>query len=272
MTFSTNDQLNWGVTSAALTATLDDGQQVEVFGKVAQVRDDNGAILGITSQTYEIYQNNDLRNLITPMVDEGLLEITNIGYLGKGEKVFIQAQMAEEYQIVGEAHQARITLLNAHDGSAALAAGVTDHRVICSNTFAMAMSDLDKRLRHTSDIHTRALEITQVINFVNENMKRFSDAAEKLSSHRVVGSELDDLIATVYKKPVENVRAANSIRKFYREGAGNEGKTLWDALNAVTQYTTHNASKDEGKRFASVNFGANAARNLRAMNAALALA
>ncbi len=271
MTFSTNDQLNWGVSSAALTATLDDGQQIPVFDKVAQVRDDNGAVLGITSPSYEIYQNNDLKNLITPMVDEGLLEITNIGYLGKGEKVFIQAQMAQEYKIVGEAHRARITLLNAHDGSAALAAGVTDHRVICSNTFAMAMTDLDKRLRHTADIHTHALEITQTIDYVNENMMRFRDASETLAHTNCDDAMLDTLIAATYKKPVENVRAANSIRRFFREGAGNEGVSLWDGLNAITQYTTHSAMKDDGKRFASVNFGANALRNRTAMNAALAL-
>ena len=228
-------------------------------------------MVGITSPSYEIFQNNDLKNLISPMVDEGLLEITNIGFLGKGEKVFIQAEMAQEFQIVGESHKARITLLNAHDGSAALAAGVTDHRVICSNTFAMAMSDLDKRLRHTSDIHTRALEITQVIDFVNENMKRFSDAAESLATTKCDDELLDVLISATYNKPVENVRAASNIRKFFREGAGNVGISLWDGLNAVTQYTTHTALKDEGKRFASVNFGSNAVRNRRAMNSALAL-
>ena len=270
MTFSTRDSLNWNVISRDLHVKVD-GLDYNVPGKIAQLRDDTNEVIGITSPTYQVFQNSDLLNLIDPLIDEGLLEITNMGYLGKGGKVFVQAQMAEEYRIVGESHKARITLLNSHDGSAALASGITDHRVICSNTFAMAMTDMDKRIRHNSSIFEKALDITEVCEYVNSEMKRFNDAAETLKSSRVVGSMLDDLIAATYNKPVENVRAANSIKRFFRQGAGNEGETLWDALNAITQYTTHHASSDPGKRFASVNFGGNALRNRRAMNAALTL-
>ena len=270
--FATQNQLDWAVASAALTATLDTGSQVEVPGKVAQVRSDNGAVIGITSPSYEVFQNSDLKGLIQPLVEEGLLEINNIGYLGKGNKVFIQAQMSQEFTVAGEAHKGNLTLLNSHDGTSTLAAGVTDTRVICSNTFASALSNFDTRIRHNSEMHVKALEITETINFVNEGMKKFSEQAEILASTRCNTETLDSLLSYAFKKDdVKTLRPRNKIVSFFRSGIGNEGKTLWDGLNGLTEWVSHDSSKDAGKRFATANFGKGAEVSRRFVKAALAL-
>ena len=268
--FATKDQLDWNVISRDLHVRVD-GLQYNVPGKKAQLRDDTNQVLGITSNSYQIFQNSDLKDFVQPLVGEGLLEIVNIGYLGVGSKVFIQAQMTEGYNIAGEDHKGMITLMNSHDGSAALVAGVTDTRVICGNTFAMAMGDMTTRLRHTMRIHDDAKRITEVIDFVNTNMARYAEHAEQLSLASATEVELEMVVKAAYQKPVENVRAYNNIRRLFYSGKGNEGKSLYDTVNAVTEYTSHAAVKDDGKRFASVNFGRNAVVNRRAMNAALAL-
>ena len=270
--FATQDQLEWSVESAALTATLDTGVQVEVPGKVAQVRSDNGSVIGITSPSYEVFQNSDLKGLVLPLVEEGLLEVTNIGYLGKGNKVFLQAQMTTDYQVVGEEHKGSLTLLNSHDGSSTLAAGVTDTRIVCSNTFASALSGFDARIRHNSEMHVKALEITETINFVNEGMRKFSEAAEVLSTTKCDEDTLDSLLAYAFKKDdVKTLRSRNKIVEFYRSGVGNEGKTLWDAVNGLTEWVTHESSKDVNKRFASANFGKGSEVSRRFVNSALSL-
>ena len=268
--FSTTDQLDWNVISRDLHVTVD-GLQYNVPGKVAQLRDDTNEVIGITSPQYQVFQNSALRDFVQPLVSEGLLDITNIGYLGKGNKVFIQATMTGDYNIAGDDYKGMITLLNSHDGSSALCAGVTTERIICTNTFATALGDMSTRLRHTMSIHDEAARITEIVDFVNTGMQRYQEHAEALSRTRCEATTLDDIIAAAYKKPVETVRGANNIRRLFRSGAGNEGRTLYDALNAVTDYTSHLAVKDDAKRFASVNFGNNALVNRRAMNAALAL-
>ena len=268
MTFATVDNLDWNVISRDLTYLVD-GVEHRVPGKKVQLRDDYHTVLGITSSAYTVFQNSELRALVAPMVEEGLLEITNIGYLGTGAKVFVQAQMTESYRVAGEEHKGSLTILNSHDGSSALAAGVTDTRVICSNTFASALTDLDTRLRHTSDIATRALDIATTINFVNEGMAKFAEASEALAATRCTEDTLNELITAAYGR--ETVRARNQIVEFYRSGVGNEGKTLWDGLNGLTQFITHESNKKEGKRFASANFGAGAAVSRRFMNHALQL-
>ena len=272
MTFATPDTLNWGVNTLPLFAGAAGEDGIRVPGKVAQVRDDNGAVLGITSPSYEVFQNSSLRDLIMPHVEEGLLTITAMGYLGDGEKVYIQAQMADEYTIAGETHRARLTLLNSHNGTAALAAGVTDHRVICSNTFAMAMTDMSTRLRHNAAIHDGALGITEVLSYVDQNMRTFGEHSERLAIRGCNVEELDTVIRAAYgKEEAESVRGYNNIVRLFRSGRGNAGATMWDAVNAITEYTTHYAQKDNDKRFASSNFGRNAVVARRAYATALAM-
>lgn len=270
MQLAYSDDLNWDVISRSLSYTVDK-KEYYVPGKVVQVRQDTNEVVGITSPSYEVFQNSALKGLVTPAVEEGLLEITNMGIIKNGSRVFIQAQMAQSFTVAGEETKGMITLLNAHDASAALAAGVTSHRVICNNTFAQAMTDMSTRFAHNSRIHDNAANITDIINFVNDGMARYSQAVEALARTTATEDDLEVIISQAYGKPVETVRAANSIRTFFRTGLGNEGKTLWDAVNGVTQYTTHNAVKDDSKRFISANFGRNAEVARKAMNTALAL-
>ena len=168
MTFATTDTLNWNVGTRDLFYTVA-GEEIKVPGKVAQVRTDTRECVGITSPSYEVFQNHSLKDLVYPLVDAGQLTIENMGYLGKGEKVFIQCAMADEYKMGNESFKGMITLLNSHNASSKLSAGVTTERVICSNTFAMAQQDMSTKLAHRADIHSRALEITEVIKaYIND--------------------------------------------------------------------------------------------------------
>ena len=269
--FTQQDNLDWDVRTTSLCAIGDKGRLITVPGKVAQVRNDTDEVIGITGKDYSVFQNSALKAYIEPLVEEGVLEITNIGTLKNGGRVYIQAQMTESYQIAGEEHKGRLTLLNSHDGSSALAAGVTDHRVVCSNTFAMALQDMSTRLRHTRTIYNEAERLTEIVYFINKHMYDFQVVAEQLATTYSNDTLLRHVIEGAYRKPIENVRASNKIVQFYRTGMGNEGRTLWDAVNAVTEYTTHHALSDDAKRFGSANFGLNAAVARRAYNVALSL-
>ena len=271
MEMAFTDELKWDVVTTNLIAVGPNGQLLTVPGKKAHYRDDTNEVIGVTGTSYEVFQNSSLRAMVEPAIEEGLLEVENIGVIKNGSKVFIQAKLSSNFQVVGEETKGMISLLNSHDGTSALAAGVTMERIICNNTFASAMTDMDSRLRHGRGIQDKAQDITAIISFIDDGMKKYQQAVESLASHRLVGSELDDIIASAYQKPVESIRAANNIREFARTGIGNEGKTLWDAVNGITQYLTHESQKDSEKRFISTNFGRNSVIARRAMNAALAL-
>jgi phage/plasmid-like protein (TIGR03299 family) len=273
MQLAINASLDWNVVSCPLNVTLPDGTTRQVPNRQVLVRDDNFDQVGVVGNRYEIVQNSVITGLVDPLVSEGLLEVTNVGYLGTGSKVFIQAQMTEEYQIVGENHRAMLTLMNSHDGTTPLSAGVTDTRVICQNTFAMAMEDMSTRLRHKAGVNEQALKITETIEFVNERMRRFSEAAEVLSSTKTTVGVVDKIILAAYgKKENETVRNRDEIVDLFFNGRGNGGSTLWDCVNAVTEFNTHKSQKSPEARFGYANFGTGARVARKAIDAALAFA
>lgn len=273
MEFATHAPIDWNVLEAPVSVTLPDGTSREIGNKKALLRDDTLAQLGFVSKSYEVVQNSVLTGLVRPLVEEGLLEVKNTGWIKGGRLVFVQAQMAEEFTVAGESHQGMLTLLNSHDGSTQLSAGVTDVRVICQNTFAMAYSEMSTRLQHKLGVNERALGITETLEYVNTRMKMFQDAAETLSRAKATTAQVEQVFRSAYgKKQDETVRNWDELWALYRNGRGNEGTTLWDAFNAVTEFSTHKSRKEADSRFAYSNFGSGATIARRAIDAALELA
>lgn len=273
MKISTQANLSWNVIPCPITVQLPDGTSRPIHNRKALLRDDNFDQVGVVGSRYEVVQNSVITGLVAPLVSEGLLEVVNQGFLGKGSKVFIQAQMAEEYEVAGESHRSMITLMNSHDGTSPLAAGVTATRVICQNTFAMAMEDMSTRIQHRLGINEQALRITETLDFVNDRMRNYAEAASKLKSARATVGSLDRILQSAYgKKDGDTIPNRDKIVELFFHGRGNEGTTLWDAVCAVTEFNTHKSKGTERDRFGYTNFGTGASAARRAMDRALALA
>jgi phage/plasmid-like protein (TIGR03299 family) len=264
--FAINDKLDWTVSKRTLCYMTADGLQPWTE-KQAVVRDDNDVALGVVSPSYELVQNEDLKSLITPMIDEGLLTVKTQGYLNKGAKVFIQAEVAQEFQVAGESYKGLITLLNGHVGNASVAIGTTATRVICSNTFAMAYKDIGEKFRHSAGVTDRVLESTAIINYVNDAMRKYSEYVETLASARCTPLQFARAAEEIYQQPVDKMRDSfvSQLNNLFYNGKGNEGKTMYDAFNAITEYATHYSRKNASGRFNYANFGKGADINRRAM-------
>ena len=271
--FSKNDSLDWDVVKCPVLVRLPNGENVQLQRRLALVREDTHRVLGEVSPNYEIFQNSSLQNLIAPHISEGLLEVANQGFLNGGRKVFIQAQMTKEFRGAGETHRGMLTLLNSHDGSTPLSSGVTSIRVVCQNTFAMAMHEMNNRIRHYADVHQKALDLSETIDFVNEGMKDYMESADVLARTKATPDTVNELIQRAFKKEDnETNRARDQIIELFRNGKGNEGKTLWDAFNGITEYISHKSRRSENSRFAYANFGSGSRIAREAMEHALAMA
>ena len=263
--FAVSNDLNWTVSHRPLFFTGNDGQPAKWDEKVAVVRDDNGKCLGSVSPTYETVQNKDLLSLIQPMVDEEVLKIENVGYLSYGAKVFAQAKVNQEFQVIGESYKAYITLLNGHVGNASVAIGPSATRVICGNTFAMAYSELGEKYRHHVGVNEKVLSSQAVLNYVNSAMEKYSQSVDKLATATCSHSQFRNAVAEIYGKEESRLRHAEKLENLFRYGAGNEGKTFYDVFNAVTDYASNFSRKTDSGRFGYANFGKGARINQRAM-------
>ena len=245
--FAITDNLDWSVETRPLFYSSAEGTPVLYQDKVAVVRADNETCLGVVSNNFETVQNSVLLSKVQPLVDEGLLNIENMGYLSHGAKVFIQARVAQEFQVLGEDYRAYITILNGHVGNHSVAIGSSNVRVICGNTFTAAYSDIGNRFRHSEGVNTKVLESQEVINYVNRNMELYSERVETMA------------------RKTCSAAAFSTLNNLFYGGKGNEGRTYYDAFNAITEFGSNKSRKTAAARFNYVNFGSGAKINARAM-------
>jgi phage/plasmid-like protein (TIGR03299 family) len=273
-TFAITDNLDWTVSKRPLYFQGNDGQPVAWTDKVAIVRDDTGRGLGVVSPGFEPVQNTDLLKLINPLVEEGLLTIENMGYLNHGSRVFAQAKMNQEYQVIGEEYKSYVTILNGHTGSTSVAIGSTMTRVICGNTFSSAYSEIGERYRHSEGVTQRVLESSFIVDYVNGAMGQYAEYMEKLAGARCTGSQFQTFLEEVYQKDTARMRDSfvSQLNNLFYNGKGNEGRTLHDAFAACTEYASNYSRKTESGRFLYSQFGQGAQVNNRAMRVALEMA
>ena len=266
--FAVTDNLNWTVEHRALFFNGTNGKPVQWNEKVAVVRTDNGRCLGAVSPNYETVQNSDLLGLINPLVEEGLLTVENMGHLNHGARVFAQAKVNQEFQVLGEDYKSYITLLNGHVGNAAVAIGPSATRVICGNTFAMAYADIAERYRHTTGVNERVLSSKAVLDYVNGAMQTYSEKVETLANSRCSGSQFRNALERIYNKDLGKMRVSfvDQLTTLFYEGKGNEGKTFYDAFNSLTEYASNYSRKSKAGKFNYSQFGQGARVNTRAMN------
>lgn len=265
--FALQDQLDWEVAKRRICVIGADGNFQPIEGKMATVREDNDKVLGIVGDDYEVLANSDLKKLIQPLVDEQVLTVTNQGFLNHGKKVFIQAEVAQDYEVAGFKHKGLITLLNSHDGTTKVAIGPTCVRVICQNTFALAMTQLGERFRHSSGVTEKVLSSQAVINFVNDAMEAYSKRVETLSAVPCSAGQFQKVIEEVTGKDIKNVRESvvSTLNNLFYNGRGNEGKTMADAFNAWTDFASNHARKTASGNFFYSQFGQGASANKKAM-------
>jgi phage/plasmid-like protein (TIGR03299 family) len=263
--FAITDNLNWAVETRPLFYSSSEGTPVLYSDRVAVVRTDNEVALGVVSQNFETVQNDVLLSKVQPLADEGLLTIENMGYLNHGAKVFIQAKIAEEFRILGEEYEAYISLLNGHVGNHSVAIGSSNIRVICGNTFAAAYSEIGNRFRHSEGVTSRVLDSTTVMDYVNRNMQIYSEKVEVMAKASCKENDFHKALEVIHGKTIKEMRNVETLNRLFYGGQGNEGRTYYDAFNAITEFGSNHSRKTSEGRFNYVNFGSGAKVSARAM-------
>ena len=264
--FAITDNLNWTVERRQLSYPSADGSLKPYFDRVAIVRSDNDVCLGVVSPDYETVQNDVLLSKINPLVEEGLLEIETMGYLRDGANVFIQAKIAKEFRVLGEDYSSYITLLNGHTGLAPVSLGTSTVRVICNNTFVMANRDLSSKFKHYKGVNDKVLESQEVLEYVNNAMTIYASKVETLASKTCTEANFHKAVTKIYGKEAKDLRHIEQLNNLFYNGTGTEGKTYYDAFNAITEYGSHKSRRSREGCFNYTNFGAGVKINKTAMS------
>ncbi len=112
--------LDWRVEQWPVVARHD-GTEREVTGRVANVRADSGAVLGVVGTSYRVFQNRAAFDFFDAIVQERLAVFETAGALKGGRHIWMLARLPKTPRAAGEDEiRPYVLLANSHDGTRAL--------------------------------------------------------------------------------------------------------------------------------------------------------
>jgi phage/plasmid-like protein (TIGR03299 family) len=276
--------LDWEVQLKAMFYRAGD-KSIRVPARRAVVRSTDGKLLATVGAGYQPFQNKDAFAVLQPALDRFGMKIATAGALGKGDKVWMLAEMPESIEpIPGDIVKNYMLVLTGHNGWTAHSARLTQVRVVCQNTISLAMQDeAFVKLRHVTSEVDKLTQVADIITGFMDVAKQTSASYTKLAGHKMTAAEITTYIESVlnldFDSPVAARRRDRIVELATFSGKGIEAApgTAWTAFNAVTEYVDHvrTAEGKSPKTIRNANqsalFGQNAKLKARALQAALKL-
>jgi phage/plasmid-like protein (TIGR03299 family) len=263
------------------------GTDVLVPNRLATVRDDTGAPLGIVSPRYQIVQNEEAFAFADNLVDSGEAKWETAGVLRNGAHTFISMELDHlEIEVPGDSGSLKTYLLvvNSHDGSHPLEGHITQVRTVCRNTAKLAKKNAltSFRLRHTSGLEGKLATAREALGISFKNAEAVREITGVLAGTSLLDKQVREIFENaIFQMDPELGDAAKEKHKAtlafqnYLSSPTLEGirGTAWGALNAVTEFLDHEtgyksrvAGIDEGDaRFENLTYGGAAETKDRAL-------
>ena len=209
-----------------------------------------GHVYTVTGKKYAPIQNHELIDAFDEVRKMYGADYKAAGVMRGGSRVWVQAQLPKDYTFEipnrkGDKINSMLTMLIGHDGIISNCIFPTSMRGACNNQFvAMTReSTRDYRIQHYSNWSDRLDLVKSVFaKNINSLKNMYTDFAA-LDSKAISKEELYNFLGELYPmKDDEDERTLNrhnDIATLFSRGAGNLGKSRWDAFNAVTEYVDH---------------------------------
>ncbi|MFN7958369.1 MAG: DUF932 domain-containing protein [Holophagaceae bacterium] len=249
-------------------------------------------ILGVVGEGYEVLQNREAFDFFDILLKESGGKLQTAGAIGKGEKVWMLAKLPEIfYPIAGDGVEQFILGTTSHDGTMKTEVRFTDIRVVCQNTFNLAMQGSKGviSIRHTSQMRQKLEMAAMVLLRYRDHYDIVSDQFSKLASIKIDDIWIDEYLQRMIGDPanvpdgrsrtiMENKIKLIEGRLAFGKGVDLPGVhgTAWWALNAMVEFADFDMKAkgqavDESRRTNSILFGTAAEFKQEAFDTAMAM-
>ena len=230
----------------------------------ANVRDSDGAILGVVSDKYKIVQNDEAFAFTDSLIS-GDVKYETAGSLKGGKTVWMLAKMPTT-EILGDETEQYLCFSNTHDGTGAVRVFMTPVRVVCNNTLNLALSTAQRcwSMKHMGDIEAKIEEAQDCLRLSNKYMDGLKEYADNLSKKTVTDEALRDILNDIF--PVNDdmsEREKNGVAKlkdefmicYFMPDIDKFRGTAWGVVNAMTDMVAHSQPRRNTKNYQENNWG-----------------
>lgn len=235
--------------------------------------------LHISRDSYRAIGNRDLWEMTQAGLKGVNCSITSAGTLGGAKYFYTSAQIEGEegFEVNGDKFQAFFNVITSHNGTMAVEAYDSFVRIVCMNTLKWSRSskgEIDFKVYHTRNAHLAISNLGEVINQILTGRADFVNQMGYLASVGCSGERAMNLVAgwmaqskgKGFELSTHAKNRIDEIALLFANGKGNNGKTLYDLLNGVTEYFTHGSGTGkkatQGEKWSKSEFG-NASENKR---------
>jgi len=225
-----------------LTLTKDEELQ-------ALVREDTGKRLGAATRKYKIIQNEDGFAFVDSLLNMGA-KVSTAGSFEEGKLVWILAELPP-YMLLDDEIGQYLYFANGFSGKRSLKCGVTDVRIICRNTFNLAIQSAARSwsVKHMGlDMKSKLMEATRVLELNNVYHEALKLEAESLAIKKISDADFNTFLGRLFPLDTEdsacvqqriqsNKDAVTAACK--KEDLANFNGTVWGVLQAVADVAFH---------------------------------
>lgn len=257
--------LNWKVSKRDVFYRSEGGMNEYTDAK-AIVREDNQAVLGIVGPRYSVIQNADAFEPLDEFVDSGEMFYKSANSYKRGAVVSVDLSLTGEksrHNIrVGDDIETLIRVITSHDGSEKFQARLVMNRLVCSNGLVRPHTCFAFNVKHTISAKARIANGMELIRVAQVFGAEMAENARRMAETLVTSKTTREYVLRVLgvKDGEMETRTENKVEAMValaHRGMGNNGRSLWDAYNGVTEYADHHiAVRGENDRLTSSVLGA----------------
>lgn len=225
-----------------------DNDKIIIPGQFANVRMDNGAVLGKVSEKYYIVQNDEALSIMDYMIPEGL-ELQAGGTIGDG-KIWVVGKFGTLRMGKNEDVETYLIFTNSHDGKGSAKICITPVRAACQNALGRAFSGAYRSwsIAHISSAAEKLQAVKEAVGNIGEYNKQFVATANRLMDIKMSEGALENNLALLFpttslttegqEKVIMERR--NNVRDIFLNAPDLKAqKNGWGFVNAVSDYATH---------------------------------
>lgn len=236
--------LNWKVKTEGIMTS---SGRILIPDRIALVREDTLKVLGIHTEAYVPYQNDELLDLLFRIAQQTGLKVHTGGTFKGGEKVWFQLK-SNDYKIGHDTIQSFISGFNSFDGRTSLAFGNSSVTVSCMNTFWRGYRQVETRLRHSATMKPRIDEILHKLDLLMVEERDGIQEIEKLGNYNLTPEIREMITRYVFDLKKEETLdvntstiSTNKIHKLERfnldvnNEINGKGQNLWGLFSGITR-------------------------------------
>jgi phage/plasmid-like protein (TIGR03299 family) len=160
-----------------------------IKGYKALVREDTNEVFNLVGDGYQVFQNEQLWDLVEAIIDQPNVKWETGGTIRDGKVVWVLALVDEPFTIKGDDSPVLpyIIATASHDGTVGITVRNTNIRVVCWNTLDASEGEAERTgrefsFRHTKNLADRIETARLVLAGSKDTSLRFRELAEELAA------------------------------------------------------------------------------------------